>query len=240
MMELIHMTATYSNAVLVAILPHISDFAKKLDLPITQPITTEQVARFAPSPYKGRVEGALWLTNGYWFMFRSAGYVDSFRTPDDVFYDLEYVMEHLTNYMGQTRMTTNEIIALARVTLLKLGYKPDITHADGMPEMQGPFDLKEGGHMPYCKLWWEPVKDFDSDGYSRIQMEINTREKRVVGFYLDFARTNRSKIGTPLKVDVEPELESEFRKRTGVKLFVRTNAPPRVPFVQTNRTSASP
>jgi len=227
-MELIHMTVTYSNALLVAILPHVSDCAKKLNLPIVQPITTEQVIRFVPSPYKGRVEGGIWLTNGYWFHFSYLGYVDSFRTPDNPYYDLEYVMEHLTDYMGPTRMTTNEIVALARETLLKLGYTSEFTHADGVPEMQGPSDLKQGGHMPFCKLWWEPVKDVNSEGYSNVRVDINTREKRVVGFSLGFARTNRSKIGTPLKVDVKPELESEFRKRTSVKLFVRSNAPPAV------------
>ena len=57
-MELIHMTAAYSNAVLVAILPHVSDFAKKLDLPIPQPITATQVLKSRPSPYQGRVEAS--------------------------------------------------------------------------------------------------------------------------------------------------------------------------------------
>jgi len=61
MMQLIHMTATYSNAMLVAILPHVSDCAKQLDLPITQPITTSQVAHFRPSPYKNIITGGIWL-----------------------------------------------------------------------------------------------------------------------------------------------------------------------------------
>ena len=36
---LIHITSAYSNAVLVAIMPHVNDFAKKMDLPIPLPIT---------------------------------------------------------------------------------------------------------------------------------------------------------------------------------------------------------
>lgn len=227
MEQLIHITATYSNALLVAILPHISDCAKKLDLPIVQPVTVEQVARFRPSPYKGHMTGGVWLTNGYWFAFTKS-FVDSFRSPDDIYYNLEHVLEHLTNYTGQTRMTTNEIISLSRETLLKLGYKPELTHADAVPEMRGPSDLKDGTHLPYCTVWWEPVKDLNSEGHSNIRIDINTQEKRVVGFVLDFARTNQGKIGTPLKVDVEPELESDFKKRTGVKLFIRSNAPPAV------------
>jgi len=44
---------------------------------------------------------------------------------------------------------------------------------------------------------------------------------------------------TALKVDVEPELESDFRKRTGVKLFIRSSAPAHVPATQINRSPAS-
>jgi hypothetical protein len=133
-------------------------------------------------------------------------------------------------------MTTNEIVVFARETLLKLGYPPGVTRADTAPEIRGPYDPKIGGHVPYCQLVWEPIKDEDSEGYSRVRVEINTQDKRVVGLYLGFARTN--KIGTSLKVDVEPELESDYRKRTGVKLFIRSNAPPRIPVTQTNRSPA--
>jgi len=122
MEQLIHMTATYSNALLVAILPHVSDFAKKLDLPVIQPITTEQVARFAPNRYKGHVGGGIWLTNGYWFLFTQRC-VDSFRSPANWFFEQDPAANS-KDYLGQTRMTTNEIVAFAREALLKLGYPP--------------------------------------------------------------------------------------------------------------------
>ena len=41
--EIIRITADYSNAVLVAVLPYVSDFAQKLDLPVPHPITTAHV-----------------------------------------------------------------------------------------------------------------------------------------------------------------------------------------------------
>ncbi len=227
MMELVHMTATYSNAMLVAILPHVSDFEKKLDLPIEQPITTQAVYRFNPCPYKGRVEGAFWLTNGYWFHFDYRGYVDSFRSPDNWFFEQE-PLENYTNYLGQTRMTTNEIVTFARETLQKLGYPPEATHADTTPQLEGPWNLKRGGHIPQCRVIWEPIKDQDDSGYSKVAVEINAEKKTVVGLSLIFSRTNN--IGTPLKVDVEPELETDFRKRTKVGgMFIRSNAPPTLP-----------
>jgi hypothetical protein len=226
MEQLIHITATYSNALLVAILPHISNFAKKLDLPISQPITADQVIRFNPNPYKGHLSGSVVLTNRYWFVFDQGGFVQSFRSPDDFFFDNDALGDNLTNFLGHTRMTTNEMVALARETLLKLGYNPEITRADTLPELQLPFDLKQGGQIPYCMVTWCPIKDF-SESYSKVHVEINTQNKSIVGLYVLFARTNN--YGMPLKIGVEPELESDYRKRTGVKMFLRTNAPPHLP-----------
>lgn len=227
MEELIHITATYSNALLIAILPHISDFAQKLDLPITQPITTAQVLRFNANPYKGHLSGTVVLTDHSWFSFDQRGFVDSFTSPTNWFSEQEDFAANLPRYLGQTKVTTNEVVAFAREALVKLGYGPELTHADTAPVLQGPFNPEKGGHVPFCRVLWEPIKDQDNDGYSRVKVEINTQQKTVVGLYLGFARTN--KIGTPLKIDVEPETQAEFRKRTKAAMFVRTNAPPRAP-----------
>ena len=85
MIELIHMTATYSNAMLVAILPHISSFTKQLDLPVLQPVTATQVIRFNLSPYKDLVGAGVGLTNQYWFVFEH-GCVGMFHSPDDWYF----------------------------------------------------------------------------------------------------------------------------------------------------------
>jgi hypothetical protein len=222
MEELIHMTATYSNALFVAILPHVSDFGKKLELPVPQPITTSSVSRFNPNPYKGHLAGTVVLTNRYWFWYDQKGYVEGFTTPSNIFTAQEEFLENVENYAGQTRMTTNEIIAFARETLLKLGYTPEISRAGTAPELQGPRDMKQGGHIPYCRVAWrfEHPRDF-----SDVHLDINTQDKTLVGLYLGFARTN--KIGTPLKLDVEPESESEYRRRIQGTMFARSNAPPR-------------
>jgi hypothetical protein len=225
-MELIHMTATYSNALLVAILPHVSDFAAKLDLPIKKPVTLQQVQKFSPSQYRERAEGAVWLTNGWWFMFDHQGYVQSFRSPKDAIALPDDFLEHTERFIGETRMTTNEMVALARETLVKLGWQPSVTRSDETPKIEGPSNLKTGEHIPYCRVAWR--KTGTSDGYSDVHVDINTQEKTVVGLYLNFARTHH--IGTPIEVNVEPELESEFRKRTKANLFIRTNAPPRLPL----------
>lgn len=230
MEQLIHITATYSNALLVAILPHVSDFAKKLDLPIAQPITQEQVLRFNPNPYKGHFSGTVILKNHWWFHFDEGGYVDSFSSATNWFTADEDAVDNTQYYTGTTRMTTNEIIGFARTVLLKLGYPPALTHSDAIPELQGPYNLKQGGHVTYSRVLWEPVTDHDSGDYSKVRVEVNTQERALVGLYIWFTKTNRTRIAAPLKIDVEPELETDFRKRTKVGgMFIRSNAPPGLP-----------
>lgn len=225
MTELIHMTVTYSNAVLAAIMPHVSDFAQKLDLPIAQPITETQVLKSTICPYKGRVEASVVLKNHYWFMFDHHGYLASFSAPTNWFSGDEDIVEHTERYTGKSQMTTNEAVTLARDTLLRLGYGPELTRADKPPQIQGPFELQKGAHIPYCRVLWEPIKDAEAEGYSKARVEINTQTKALVGLYLYFARTNS--VGSPLKLAIEPETEAEFRQRTKANLFIRTNAPMR-------------
>jgi hypothetical protein len=45
---------------------------------------------------------------------------------------------------------------------------------------------------------------------------------------MEFIHTSSRKIWrTQPKIDVEPQLESDYQKRIGGKIFVRINAPPR-------------
>src|SRR5437764_888392 len=84
MFELFQVTAQYSNAVLLAIMPYVSDFAKGLALPIPQPVTVTQVQRFGCSPRSDHVGGRVVLTNGYEFSF-DRGRVMLYRSPHSYF-----------------------------------------------------------------------------------------------------------------------------------------------------------
>jgi hypothetical protein len=259
MFELIHMTSAYSNAVLVAILPHVSDVARKLDLPVDLPVTTNQVRRFNPLPRKDLVGGGLGLTNRYWFVFEF-GAVEGFRSPDNWFAEQDIV--NLERYVGKDNMTTNEAIELARDSLRKLGYDPKEFHADHLPtSFEGPCDTRNG-HIPFCRIEWsspEARSQAEHEKGYRIQFDIDMQRKQVVG--MDLA--GRPFWRPPPKIDVEVELETDYRKRmkkenpnwrpatsqpqasnppdnsakaapmqfkgTGSKMFVRTNAPPRLP-----------
>jgi hypothetical protein len=208
MMELIHMTAGYSNAVLVALLPHISEFAGKLNLPVKQPVTAEQVVWAGISPYKDWVCGAVVLTNHYWFGLDHRGFVDSFHAPTNWFYEQEFT--DIGKYAGQDHMTTNEVIAMARDALRKLGYKPALAHSDKPPALEGPCDIRKD-HVPYCRVTW--TEDVNKLGPDRIEVEVNMETKALVGMTVSFSPTNNLTT-TPMTVSVVPELESDYRART--------------------------
>jgi hypothetical protein len=127
------MTAQYSNAVLVAALPYVSDFVGRASLPIKEPIVTNDVARTDIVPYKGHSDVGVWLTNKYWFWVSySGGFVGSFRAPNDFFAEQE---ADITKYAGQDHMTTNDAIAMARDVLIMLGYQTELTHLYEIPAL---------------------------------------------------------------------------------------------------------
>lgn len=233
-MDLIHITAAYSNAVLVAVLPHISEFAAKLDLPVQLPITTNQVRRSNPSPYKGFIADGILLTNRYTFGFHWQGYdgargcVESFRAPTNFFFEQEF--QDLSKYVGEDHMTTKEAIAMARDTLSKLGYKPELTHScTKRRSWKVPFDIRTA-HVPYCSVTWTWATTEYMTDRNEVRIEINMDLKKVVGISLLFSPTNQVPT-TPIKVEVVPELESDYQKRMkeSGKMFINTNAPPRYP-----------
>ena len=126
-------------------------------------------------------------------------------------------------------MTTNEVISMARDTLTKLGYKPELTRSYETPVLEGPFDIKKG-HVPYCRVIWEWPKTENLVDLNQIKIEINMDLKTLVGLDLSFSRTNKL-ASTPIHVDVVPELESDYQKRMKAsgKMFINTNAPLRFP-----------
>jgi hypothetical protein len=230
MMELVHMTATYSNAMLVAILPQVSDFSAKLDLPITQPITAAQVQEFRPSPFKDFIGGGLKLTNGYWFMY-DKGYVNSFRSPDNVFHDEDPATSWPKYAYGKDNMTTNDAIALARESLRKLGFTPEVLGCDASPQsVTGPYDTKDGHHVPDCQIRWErypePKTAEEQASNDVVTLEINMGNKTVIGLSMISQKLRK----TPPKLGVEPELQKDYQKRSKLgSMFIRTNAPASVP-----------
>ena len=205
---------------LLAMLPTVSDFAKRMDLPLSLPITPAQVNRFNYTLQNT----ALWLTNNYWFVLEN-GKVRGFRSPDDWFTMAQEYWDHLERYVGKDNMTTNEAIELVRVSFRKLGYDPKDFGVDALPtQLQGSHDNQKLGHIPYCRIEWSSPQAANQEEFNRsyhIQFDIDMQTKQIVGMSL-----NGKKFFRPdPKIDVEPELESDYQKRMQGHMFIRTNAP---------------
>ena len=215
---LIHITATWSNAVLVALLPQFSDCAKQLNLPIPTPITTSQVARFSPPIKADEFNAALWLTNGYTFHYLNGAIFGFYSLPDDWYFQQD--IDGLERFVGKDNMTTNEAIDLARNSFVKLGYKLSDFQMDGPSStIEVAPDTDRYGHVPFCKVEWQNLTSPTNSYY--MEFHVNMNQKRLLGMALV-----GQKLWRPLpKVNATPELETDYQKKhPPVKMFSRTNA----------------
>jgi len=114
---------TYFNALLAAVLPVFTDYARKLELPIELPITTDSI-KYGPltgvHELYGLPSAQVELTNGYGFRFEY-GYVRTFAA----FYEAAFgplSTNKPEDLIGPINMTADEVIESGYATLRKLGY----------------------------------------------------------------------------------------------------------------------
>jgi len=170
--EFILVTAQYSNAVIAAILPHVTDMCQKLDLPVKTPVTIQQVAESSILNQKDLGVGAwITLTNGFEFWF-TGGNVDSFYIPMKYY---KHLWADSTNYYGQTNMTQEEAIEWARGTIRKLGYDITDLYADGVPFVeQSPGDGTNW--PPRLEIRWPAPYNTNASG---AKFEIDVQRKKI-------------------------------------------------------------
>lgn len=151
--EILQVTAAYSNAVLVAIMPHVSNFAKTLDLPIPHPAIIAQVKHFGCSPRADHVGGRVILTNDYSFTF-DAGTVVLYRSPRS-FFSLQDP-QRVPEFYGPVKIKSDKAVKIARGALKKLGYTESELHYDLPPKITSP--LKNESHYVarYLIEWRDP------------------------------------------------------------------------------------
>ncbi len=194
MLSFIEVTAQYSNAVLVAILPHISEFSQKVDLPMPIPITMQQVSRFNCDQRKGEIGGVVFLTNGYMFWY-DHGFVSGFEAPDS-YYTLQDP-NRIPEFYGNLKMNKDEAVAFARASIKKLGYKETAVYADGNPKIT--IAPRHGTNViPRYRIEWiEPIADDTA-----IQIEIDGAKKKLKS--MTFLTSNLWR--EPPKIGVEPKV----------------------------------
>ncbi len=202
---MIEVTANLSNAMLVAMMPYVSDAARKLELPVPQPVTIQQVVHCGIVPLlvnEGEWGGfGVELDSGYGLGFQH-GYLAHFETTNS-FYGLQDPNE-IPRFVGPVRMTQTEAVELARDTLRKLGIPLEKVFAEQEPRVTPP-EKSRTGIVPRYRIRWAGPRGGES-----VDMEINADAKRVERFVLGFNPNLRRPWP---KIDVTPKLRS-FGPRT--------------------------
>ena len=201
MFDLVQVTAQYSNAVLVALLPYVSDFSKNLELPIPTPITTNHVRQFKCSPRLDLMGGNIVLTNGYEFSFVH-GRVGLYRSPKCYFFLQD--PDRIPDFYGPVKISEAEVLQIARQAIKKIGYTDALSDANGVPEITRPAQIGTNV-VPRYRIKWRSPNELDPKSpRSSIDFEINATTKQVEMMYLGNTKNRRP---SP-KVDVHPPIIS--------------------------------
>lgn len=154
MLELIHVTPEYALAVLLTVLPFVSDFSAKLGVPVQTPVTTNDVARFVCNRFKGEIGGYITLKDGSQFWF-DHGYVKGYRTPKSYYHVQD--PKDVPKFYGKVNLTEEEAIKRAREAILKLGYGLKETFTDQEPEVDLPPQDGTNTVSYYRFRWIDPL-----------------------------------------------------------------------------------
>jgi hypothetical protein len=211
MIEFIQVTAQYSNAVLVAVLPFISDFCQKLELPVATPVTTNAVRVFNCSNRKDHFGGLVVLTNGCQFTFMD-GRVCVYRSPMS-YYSLQDV-DLDPRFFAPIKINEKEALTVAHEAIKKLGDTDEMFHAERPPLITAPEKIKGTAVARYRIRWTDPTRPARGGAGAMppiaLDMEIDASNRRVEMVCL--GPTNG--VRPDPKVDVVPSLvENPFAKR---------------------------
>jgi hypothetical protein len=150
MFEILQVTAQYSNAVLVAVMPYVAEFAKKLELPVPQPVTIGQVAEFKCSPRGDLFGGRVILTNGYEFAFLH-GHIEMYRNPRS-YCELQDP-DLVPKFFGPVKLKEKDAIRVAHDAIKKLGYTDAMLDADRPPRVTLPARVGKE-YVARYRVWW--------------------------------------------------------------------------------------
>lgn len=172
MLPFIHALAHGTNAVLLAILPQVSDFAKKAELPIVTPITAEHIRQFRPLIIGDEIGGVLIFTNDVRIRYLR-GHVESFQTPRSYF-NLQNPSD-IPKFYGELKWDTNEALRFARSRLRTLGYSLKETFADQLPQIIDMPQRMGTNVVPFYQFHWQdPVFHVTA-----VSMEVDAQAKKI-------------------------------------------------------------
>lgn len=198
--EYVRVTPEYSNAVLQAVLPYVSEAATALDLPIPHPLKARQVIYCSVLPNR-RVEAEIGVKGGWVFAFRR-GHIETIQGPRYFFgiQDLDRIPE----FFGEVKMTRAQAVELARSTIRKLGIPLESVFADQDPRVTGP--LQNGTNtIPHYRIEWVDPRGV-GQAPAAAEFDVDAEAKRVARIEL----RSRSLERPPPKVAVVPPRDDRF------------------------------
>lgn len=214
MMQLVQITAQYSNAVLVAILPHISDFAQKLDLPIPAPVTTAQVLDFKCDPRQEETGGFVSLTNGFRFTFMD-GRVCVYRSPQSYFSLQD--PDLIPKTYGPIKVKQKEALRIARGVIQKLGYTEEMFFADTAPRITPPEKIGTNYVARYRFRWQDPSSRLGKAGgilvpvLLDVEVDASTRQVQMVSISSPATRRPSPKVAiSPPLLHESPPAKKQY------------------------------
>lgn len=210
MWQLVQVTAQYSNAVLLALIPYVSAFSKKLDLPVHQPVTVNQVSEFRCDPRLGQTGGALTLTNGFQFSFLE-GRVCLYRSPQSYFSLQD--PEQIPKFYGPVKIKEKKALRIARSTIKKLGYENAVFNADAQPLVTLPEKTGTNYIARYRFRWLDPNWPSHKEAGLIIPALLDVEINASNGAVEMWVTASRDTCRPSPKVDVIPPLQHNGNQR---------------------------
>ncbi|HWD94389.1 MAG TPA: hypothetical protein VG938_18805 [Verrucomicrobiae bacterium] len=198
--EMIRVTAQYSNAVLVAVLPHIADVSHKLNLPCTIATTNVIECSIKPSRRDGNVGVEVGFKGNWYFQF-DRGYVRVIQGPGEFFTIQDF--DKIPAMYGLVRMSKAEAVDFARGIIKKLGIPMESVFAEQEPRVTEPPQFGTNTVPHYRVQWLDPRSS--SGMFVSVDMDINAEAKRVERI----AFSNKSLERPPPKLSVVPPQNSD-------------------------------
>jgi hypothetical protein len=213
--ELLQITAQYSNAVLVAVMPYVSDCVKNLELPIPQPVSISQVAEFKCSPRSDLFGGLVILTNGYQFAFLH-GHVELYRNQKSYYFLQD--PDLIPRFVGPVNLSEREALEVAHRAIKRLGYTDAMLSADRPADVSSPPRSKTGLVPRYRIRWYDSTRGHDPAHHPlSIEFEVDATSGQIQMLKIANPNTYRP----DPKVDVAPRIIGhgpEMAYRNGRKI----------------------
>jgi len=194
--KLVQATPEHSNAVMAVVLPCFSDAAKKLGLPVPQPITHADIDKIIFPPYPDRnltyriPSVSILLKNGWVFEY-SFGFVHSIENLHS--YAKLQDPNEIPRFYGEVKMTKDQAVKMARDSLAKLGIPLEDVFAEQEPRVTPPPHI-DGTHMvPHFEIKWITPRAGEA---TSVDIHINANTKQIERIYI-----SNKNIGHPFKIN---------------------------------------